>query len=78
MLFFCKVPSQDVHYVPLFSKDVTPSGFYNEVDFLELGQICENLNIVSVSLGPTGALIVMMIYYIYTRSLGALRAPTSR
>ena len=25
-------PSQDVHYVPLCSKDRTPSGFYNEVD----------------------------------------------
>ena len=36
--------------MPLFSKDVTPSGFYNEVDILELGQIYENLNLVSVLL----------------------------
>merc|ERR1712077_179102 len=28
-------------------------------------------------LAPTGALIVKMVYYIYYRSLGALRAPTS-
>ena len=37
-LLFYTTLHQDVHYVPLLSKDVTPSGFYNEVDLQSLAK----------------------------------------